>query len=1457
MRWNGQVYLCYDPRDGDWLAERLRVDLERGTPNIHCNSASISADPDIAAEEMAAAIDRCACFIYIATPLSLAAGTPAAMARKCALDYKKPIVVVQAGDKRPSGRFARRPVVPVGLGQVPSTDALRLLIMGTVTLEGQLQSAQSYLADAREMLEHAQNENEAERARRMVEEWEQRADALEEALSDPDRVRQQQAKRVEAGIELERREPSKVQPSRSIGERRTFGKLPVPVTRFFQDRELQSRAISDFLKNESSRILLVTGRGGVGKSAMVCRLFDAFKRGELPDGLGRIAVDGTILLSFKTGFLPTAGNLRLALVELASDKDRARLEALLGRSPWSETPLAQALALFSGSRYAAPIPILLDNMEDGLDPDNGKVLDRDLATFLAALAEADDCILKVVMTSRLEAKELLHLSPAVFTYLPLDDGLPSPYAEELLRSLDNVGTFGLRDASAIRLGELRTYTRGFPRALEAVFSLLMTGAQLDEIGGHSLADDRVVEALVGEALRRLADMDQLVIVVLAVFGQPVPPTAVNSVLGQWFAHIDASRVLVRLTEMRFVQRVSDRYTLHPIDASNAIRALQERSWPTGRRDPFSGDAATETVSLETVQEAAADFYESIQRDRRQWKSMSDVEAHIGEFKLRIDLKDEWAAAHILDELQDFFDKQGAFKPLADLAVQLEKIAGGTYTKGVALRCLASSAWRQGRRKDAVTYQERLISECSADSDTNRANLAIYSFADGKYLSALVEFEGYEKNNLKVKAPTKDKITIKYWLSECKSKLGYFDDAIRLVRIALELAEDLGELDTIEAQKHNLASACEDLNKVDEARNLLNEAMIIAETNGNPLWKANHLGLLASLTYKDGDQAAALRNIDQAIAIREEIVDLDGLASNLFSKARWRMLADDLDGARSIAARARDTDTTSSGIEQEAASVFAQLAMLRSDWHEAAQLLRRVLAAPTDGATFHTRARLGCCLLGLQRRDEASEVFDAAAQQARLWIERCGENAEAWEGLGLALAGSSIITPASQQDAVEAYMKARQRDARPGVIATRLHDFRLLERACPSVEFGSILQAITGVTPSSTKLPSDPIPALANQQRKSPRNLGDTTDQAHRDREALAEVIARRGGSSTDLVDASNLPQNLRYELKGKISGNPLVSARTIIKTLLDYGTERLGGDTALGSLLVALTPQLGIEDLAFVAPLLLSYGLIGSQNQAEFCSRYQLPQPPDAQLPAHFGNVHFTVDPAADDPTLQTWLAREPDFLDMSTLRLAVKRARSVCRIEVPALRASGTGVLLGEDLVLTNYHVLDGNGSAPNNNAEGTVVRFGAFTDGSASAEDGQTLTLHRDAVVEHSATRELDFVLLRTAKRATLLTDVTPIQLTADMPTARGDLHILQHPEGGPMKLALSNNSVVVVNEDNGKVQYATRTAGGSSGAPCFDKNWQMVALHRAEVARTFGSVREGVLAARILEKVARHLG
>ena len=64
------------------------------------------------------------------------------------------------------------------------------------------------------------------------------------------------------------------------------------------------------------------------------------------------------------------------------------------------------------------------------------------------------------------------------------------------------------------------------------------------------------------------------------------------------------------------------------------------------------------------------------------------------------------------------------------------------------------------------------------------------------------------------------------------------------------------------------------------------------------------------------------------------------------------------------------------------------------------------------------------------------------------------------------------------------------------------------------------------------------------------------------------------------------------------------------------------------------------------------------------------------------------------------------------------------------------------------------------------------------------------------------------------------------------------------------------VSIAKENGLIQYITKTSPGSSGSPCFNEDWKVVALHHAQKSTHFGSIREGILLSAIYKEIQQHL-
>ena len=57
---------------------------------------------------------------------------------------------------------------------------------------------------------------------------------------------------------------------------------------------------------------------------------------------------------------------------------------------------------------------------------------------------------------------------------------------------------------------------------------------------------------------------------------------------------------------------------------------------------------------------------------------------------------------------------------------------------------------------------------------------------------------------------------------------------------------------------------------------------------------------------------------------------------------------------------------------------------------------------------------------------------------------------------------------------------------------------------------------------------------------------------------------------------------------------------------------------------------------------------------------------------------------------------------------------------------------------------------------------------------------------------------------------------------------MFIIQHTLAGPRELAVELNSVIGLSESGTQVSYRIKSAPGSGGAPCFNAEWELVALH-----------------------------
>lgn len=213
-------------------------------------------------------------------------------------------------------------------------------------------------------------------------------------------------------------------------------------------------------------------------------------------------------------------------------------------------------------------------------------------------------------------------------------------------------------------------------------------------------------------------------------------------------------------------------------------------------------------------------------------------------------------------------------------------------------------------------------------------------------------------------------------------------------------------------------------------------------------------------------------------------------------------------------------------------------------------------------------------------------------------------------------------------------------------------------------------------------------------------------------------------------------------------------------------------------------------------------------------------------------------------------MVKAAGFVDLKPWMEKLSRiSQGVCRIEHPANEGQGTGLLVADDLVLTNYHVVEQHIANKRPPAE-IRCRFDFARDVSG-LEQGEAVALAEGSgwVVASSpgdiadttgsgipVVDNLDYALLRLKEplgsketAGGVKRGVVNMSEHAANPKTNDTLIIIQHPNTQPMAMAFGN--VLNVGEPTDvRIRYDTDTQEGSSGSGVFNNKLELVALHHA---------------------------
>jgi endonuclease G len=173
-----------------------------------------------------------------------------------------------------------------------------------------------------------------------------------------------------------------------------------------------------------------------------------------------------------------------------------------------------------------------------------------------------------------------------------------------------------------------------------------------------------------------------------------------------------------------------------------------------------------------------------------------------------------------------------------------------------------------------------------------------------------------------------------------------------------------------------------------------------------------------------------------------------------------------------------------------------------------------------------------------------------------------------------------------------------------------------------------------------------------------------------------------------------------------------------------------------------------------------------------------------------------------------------------------VRRAVGKVEVNLGSSNDVGTGFMVSPDLFLTNQHVVRDHAAA---RVAVVVFDYEISEDGEPVATT--TFRLDPARFAAFSPEEALDYALVALGQKVQGSAGpddfgFCPISDTPDRHRVGMNVNLIQHPNGIPKSIAVRNN--LLTHRTDRTLLYETDSLHGSSGAPVFNDDWDVVALH-----------------------------
>jgi tetratricopeptide (TPR) repeat protein len=751
----------------------------------------------------------------------------------------------------------------------------------------------------------------------------------------------------------------------------------------------------------------VTGRGGIGKTAMVCRLLSGLEIGRIPDvvvppagRLGTLPKPEAIVArsyDFAEQLLASQRKFAQELLKataplLPSYRQKAEAETAENSEP--EGDLARITVggivyLSRNGTHQVDYPTLVADLLrlvpaeraqrlHGIYQDPQHSPEGMMLALLEALPAGDPV---VVLLDNLES--VMDVERETFREEALDKALcavlTAPAHAVIVIATTRVAPAALLRVEPSRQRQLRLEEGlGSPDA-EAVLRALDDDGRLglrdapdellDGLRRHTRGFPRALEAVKAilegnptlsprDLLERTSHLpeDQVVQVLVGEAYEllDAPAKQVMQVLAVYPAPVSAVGVEFLLRPVNptvdatpILVRLVRRQLVRFQDGHYYLHPV-DREYACGQLPPGSpGDPAT-AFTLVGLQARAADYYAQIRTPRQSWRTLEDVWPQLAEFVLRCDTGDYDTAANVLAGIDSScLLVWGHYRTLVELHLRIHGRITDRTLNSVHLSILANCYAILGEHRKALDLHAQALAIFRAIGDRRLEGAALVS------------------------------------LGLCNASVGDFRKAVDLHSQALAISRDISDRRLEGGALASLGLWCTFLGDFRQAEKLSRQALVIAREAGERRIEAATVTSLGLCRASVGEYKQAEDLYTQALGIARDTGDrrLEGAA--LVSLGLCRASVGDYEQAEDMQAQALTIarDTGDRRLEGGALGSLGACRYYLGDYPQAVDLFTQALAIARDlgdrQLQSHQLGNLGKCHVSLGDYPQAIDLFTQA------------------------------------------------------------------------------------------------------------------------------------------------------------------------------------------------------------------------------------------------------------------------------------------------------------------------------------------------------------------------------------------------------------------------------------------------------------------------------------------------